>query len=253
VEDKAMITRDELEEYSKMRGIKNIGHAEKDYFQNILLFIVYQKVGRDIIFKGGTALSKCYGMDRFSEDLDFSSENKRDISFIYESLNRFKAEYEKEEKNFERSKSVILRIKGPLYNGNKNSFCKLILDFSFREKNSEKPIIKTIGRFLEEIPQFDVYVMAEKEIFAEKARAIMTRNKARDVYDFWFLVKNNIEFDKDLADKKLKYYNKKFNLKSLLNSIKEKRLIWNSELSGLIQNIPDFKHVFKEIREYIKR
>lgn len=48
-----------------------MGQAEKDYFQEIILFILYREFGRELVFKGGTALTKCYGFDRFSEDLDF--------------------------------------------------------------------------------------------------------------------------------------------------------------------------------------
>ncbi len=246
-----MITKKELENYAFLRGIKNMGFAEKDYFQNILLFIIYQKFGNGVVFKGGTALYKCFGLDRFSEDLDFSSEKEIEVEFIEEGLKRFKVEYEIKEEKSEKSKSIILRIKGPLFNGDRNSFCKLVLDFSFREEILEKPVVKTIGRFLEEIPSFDVSVMNEKEIFAEKVRAILTRNKARDVYDFWFLLKNAPKLDKDLINNKLKYYNKTFNLNGFLRAVKEKEPIWKSELSGLIYSVPDFKEVFKFVKSKI--
>ncbi len=50
-----MIDREELKEYAKRRGL-NLGQAEKDYFQNILLFILYQHYGKSLIFKGGIDL-----------------------------------------------------------------------------------------------------------------------------------------------------------------------------------------------------
>lgn len=62
--------------------------------------------------------------------------------------------------------------------------CKIELDLSFRENVILEPRIETIGRFLKEIPAFDVVVMREEEILAEKVRAIMTRTRARDVYKF---------------------------------------------------------------------
>lgn len=47
-------------------------YVEKDYWMTYALFILFNDpIGKDIIFKGGTSLSKCYQMiDRFSEDID---------------------------------------------------------------------------------------------------------------------------------------------------------------------------------------
>ncbi|MCH9646576.1 MAG: nucleotidyl transferase AbiEii/AbiGii toxin family protein [Proteobacteria bacterium] len=47
-------------------------YVEKDYWVTFTLHsIFHSKLKNSVIFKGGTALSKCYGMiDRFSEDID---------------------------------------------------------------------------------------------------------------------------------------------------------------------------------------
>jgi predicted nucleotidyltransferase component of viral defense system len=47
-------------------------YVEKDYWVTYALFLIFNDaIGEDTIFKGGTALSKCYKMiDRFSEDID---------------------------------------------------------------------------------------------------------------------------------------------------------------------------------------
>lgn len=52
-------------------GIKAI-YVEKDYWVTYALFAIFNnEIGKDTVFKGGTALSKCYNMvDRFSEDID---------------------------------------------------------------------------------------------------------------------------------------------------------------------------------------
>jgi hypothetical protein len=46
--------------------------VEKDYWITFALFTIFNnEVGKDTVFKGGTALSKCYNMiERFSEDID---------------------------------------------------------------------------------------------------------------------------------------------------------------------------------------
>lgn len=241
-----MISKEELKEYAK-RSLLNLGQAEKDYFQNIILFILYQSYGKTIVFKGGTALKKCFGLDRFSEDLDFTCQDKIDIKKLEEGLKRFRIDFEMETDEYENGQKVILRIRGPLYIGIRNSLCRFVIDFSFREKVILKPEIKAIGRFLEEIPVFDVFVMQEKEILAEKIRAVMSRAKARDVYDTWFLIEKGIRFDEDLVKEKMKYYEEEWNPKEFAKKISTKKSTWKTELSPLVNAVPDFSKVKKSI------
>jgi len=47
-------------------------YVEKDYWVTVALFHIFKNdIGKETVFKGGTALSKCFGMiQRFSEDVD---------------------------------------------------------------------------------------------------------------------------------------------------------------------------------------
>jgi predicted nucleotidyltransferase component of viral defense system len=47
-------------------------YVEKDYWVTLALFKIFKnEIGEEIVFKGGTSLSKCYHLiDRFSEDID---------------------------------------------------------------------------------------------------------------------------------------------------------------------------------------
>ena len=47
-------------------------YVEKDYWVTYALYTIFNNdIGKDTVFKGGTALSKCYNMiERFSEDID---------------------------------------------------------------------------------------------------------------------------------------------------------------------------------------
>lgn len=247
-----MITREELEEYAKFRDIKNIGHAEKDYFQNVILFIVSKNYGKNFIFKGGTALQKCFGLDRFSEDLDFTCSEKPESNKLEEDLKRFKLEFEIEKKEYENGVNWTIRIRGPLYTGTKNSACKISLDLSLREKVILSPELKTIGRFLDEIPSFEILVMQEKEILSEKIRTILTRDKARDVYDLGFLFEKKIKFDEKLANEKLKYYNKKWHESSFIKCLNNKKNIWESEMKLLVKKVPNFNEIKKSILKGVK-
>lgn len=49
-----------------------VGVIEKDYFVTLILKELSSKL-KDMVFKGGTSLTKCYQLlDRFSEDIDIS-------------------------------------------------------------------------------------------------------------------------------------------------------------------------------------
>ncbi len=62
---------DMLQLTAEKMGIKAI-YVEKDYWVTYALFTIFNnEIGKDTVFKGGTALSKCYNMiERFSEDID---------------------------------------------------------------------------------------------------------------------------------------------------------------------------------------
>lgn len=52
-------------------GISEI-YIEKDYWIKLVLYTIYSnEIGKEVVFKGGTSLSKCsHLIDRFSEDID---------------------------------------------------------------------------------------------------------------------------------------------------------------------------------------
>jgi predicted nucleotidyltransferase component of viral defense system len=49
-------------------------YIEKDYWLSLVLKAIFSnEIGHQVVFKGGTSLSKCYGIiDRFSEDIDLA-------------------------------------------------------------------------------------------------------------------------------------------------------------------------------------
>lgn len=64
-----------INKISKEKGI-NEAIIEKDYFVSLILKEI-AKENKNIVFKGGTSLSKCFGLiNRFSEDIDISCEYK---------------------------------------------------------------------------------------------------------------------------------------------------------------------------------
>lgn len=242
---------EELKKYAFKRGL-NLGQAEKDYYQNIVLFIIYSNFSKELVFKGGTALSKCYGLNRFSEDLDFSVVNERDfIGYIDSHLDDFEiTHYIREIKAYE-NKKYRIKIEGPLHKNSEKTLCSITIDLSFREKVILEPLIKPIGRHMDIIPLFDVYVMDKKEIFAEKVRAIMMRKSARDLYDIGFLLDGGSDADYKQIDEKLKFAGIEFNKKVFISRCINLKTIWQNELKSLVRNVPEHKEYIKKIKKWL--
>lgn len=56
---------------AQQKGLPEI-YIEKDYWVTLALHTIFNSsIGKETVFKGGTALSKCFGLiERFSEDID---------------------------------------------------------------------------------------------------------------------------------------------------------------------------------------
>ncbi|MFW6111033.1 MAG: nucleotidyl transferase AbiEii/AbiGii toxin family protein [Thermoproteota archaeon] len=63
-----MLTKEQLREYQNKLPLHVI---EQDYLETVVLKILYQRTD-NLVFKGDTCLRKFYGLDRYSQDLDFT-------------------------------------------------------------------------------------------------------------------------------------------------------------------------------------
>jgi len=249
-----VIKREDLLAIAKLKGLPP-KLAELDYLQDIALLNLYREFGNKLVFKGGTCMYKAYQLNRFSEDLDFTARKgfkpKKFFSrlpFYFKLLNM---KSRVRVKHFETAINVYLDVNGPLYDGKKETMGTVILNISLRER-----VLLPIQRFpympaYQEIRSFDLFAMDEREILAEKVRAIYERNKARDVYDLLYLLKwRKISFDAGLAKEKLSCNKLKFGRHSFLAKIDEKKAGWERDLGALVAGgLPSFAKAKKEIRE----
>ena len=67
--------KEELADIASVRGL-SLRNVELDYLLDVCLYTV-SRYRRALVFKGGTALYKFHGLDRFSEDLDFVQGKRR--------------------------------------------------------------------------------------------------------------------------------------------------------------------------------
>ena len=138
-----------------------------------------------------------------------------------------------------------VRFHGPLYNGRLNSANTLKIDFNKRKVYSKRAAV--VSKLFSDVPLFTLSVLSEEEILSEKIRSLINRAQSRDLYDVWVLVQKGILVSKNLLDKKLKEENSK--LSDLrLPSKKE----YETDLSHLVLNLPDYEQVKNEVMRFIK-
>ncbi|MFA5745395.1 MAG: nucleotidyl transferase AbiEii/AbiGii toxin family protein [archaeon] len=247
----------ELKEYNKKLNL-NLGQTETNYIHTAILFAISKLFPEKFIFKGGTCLMLCYNLNRFSEDLDFTIiEPESDLDDCLTKIKLFlqnynvSIDYKIEKKG--KYEDIYVYFYGPLYKDTNNTRCKIALDFSNRKDNLLPGTPLAVNHVYREFPLFYINTLNENEIFAEKVRAIITRNKARDLFDLHFLIKKGIQADFELINKKLEIYGYKFDLNRFIETLNNKKSIWKSELSQLITNVPNFKTVSKEVIEKFKK
>ena len=246
-------------EYVSMLKRLSLMNTEKDYLQDLMLFSIYSHIGRELIFKGGTCLYKIYKLGRFSEDLDFTLNKRIDIKEISKKivsdldLLGIKSKI-KEIKEYKNELNIRFILNGPLYKGNKETQCFIPLNISIKEKVLLEPEDSSVISLYKELPAFKIFTMQEREILAEKARAIFTRKKPRDIYDLWFLlVTKNTLFDVKLINEKLSLYNIKYNVKEFENKMNDMKNLWETDLKYMIiGDLPDFNKVRNEVMLKIK-
>ena len=256
-----MLKKEDLREYtSKLKF--NMAQVERDYLQHLFLSYLYNITDTDFVFKGGTALQKCSDLNRFSEDLDFTFQGDSNIisDVVYEVAQNMTLLYDtqveipKQRIKINNSKQFHLKIKGPLFTEQNINFSltTLRIDVSLRESILSDPLSITIRPIYKTISPFDVFLMSYEEILAEKFRAVISRNKARDVYDLWFLLKKSIKVNMDFIKEKLQTVDLTYSHSLLLEKMNEKRPLWDKELTILMINTPEFELVFEEITSYLK-
>jgi hypothetical protein len=249
-----MLTIRELTGIAERKHL-SLRHAEKDYLLELLLYTI-SDVRRDLVFKGGTALYKFYNLNRFSEDLDFDVVNKRfDVDRLTTQVLRHLELVGMERTLLETSSygketNIRFTVRGPLYDGSKSSMSRVSMNLSRRERPQTMQ-----DRFLTasypDIPSFEVSVLDEREIAAEKVRCILTREKPRDVYDLWFLSRRGIQLSLALIQRKLKIYELRYDQAMFNRKINEKRLMWSRDLRDLvIGTLPSFQAVSADLESW---
>ncbi len=158
--------------------------AEKDYFLALVMQMISGSTLEDVlVFKGGTALYHCYlNQVRFSEDLDFSS-GRKDLSI--DEVRRIFAGFDFLTIKKDRQSEATIKIERLQYTGPLTLPNSLKVEIDVLQNVLLAP--KTMKFNNVWGLDFDVRVMDEREICAEKIRAMSDRARYRDFYDLFLL------------------------------------------------------------------
>ena len=225
----------------------NLIYLEKDYFLTALLYMI--KDVKEIYFKGGTALNKIFlNHTRLSEDLDFScrgniSEIKSQIIMTLNENRNFFTKYE-----FDKKSKLFFRIKA-FYKSNFSENGYIILDVNKKSKLYLKPEKAYVPHFYEKIPKFKVNILNQKEIFAEKVRSLIMRNRPRDYFDVYMILKRGYKIDYNLVEKKLRDAGEIFEVRRIFKNARKIYSFWSSEVNQLTNEPVKYETVIKELQK----
>ncbi len=204
-----------LEKYD-IKSLEDKKNALKEILQEIALLGLFRgNFFSKAALYGGTALRIFYGLDRFSEDLDFSlieADKKFDLynylSFIERELGAYGFEMKVEQKITTNQSDImsafikgntlvnLLKIKPEKNNIlqiNHSEQLKIKLEVDINPPQYGEYEVKYL---LNPIP-FSVKLFSESSLFAGKIHALLCRPwknriKGRDLYDYtWYLAKNS--------------------------------------------------------------
>ena len=239
-----MISKEMLMAVAKKKGLTNKEYIEKDYFQDLFLFHAYKKTNK-LVFKGGTALYKLYGLPRFSEDIDFSSRENTNVSGIVSEITTKIGAKIKNTRETEGVYLAKLAVPGILTKGT-----TIRVDVSKKNMVFGHDVKHYVSPYIDIMP-FSLKVLDLKEILAEKIHAILARDKVRDVYDFFFLLRF-VDVDKKLVEKKLALFDMAPDLEKIKKNISEKESRWVPEMGPFVlEELPPFETVRDFIFEKI--
>ena len=274
----------------------NVSIADEVIKKDLILTLILAELekaelGKELIFKGGTLLSRNYlNYHRFSEDLDFVHKDSSDIRELPRSTRERKIK--KFIDFFTPELKKVTDSLGLEFSTDRSNikFCKILHGrtvYTFKIYYSENKFVKVEINFIEKmnsppekisvgaitdffdsksllfilglnIRNFNVLSYSLKEITLEKYRAILTRNKLkeRDLFDL-FLIKDSLKADINEIVEKIK--NSSLIKRDLTKLIGEKlELLQNGKFFESEEKIEQLavviydKKEFEEFKERIK-
>ena len=207
-----MITQDTIRKLAILNQTTEFPNTVREYFQHFFLSQLYKLEGSEhLLFKGGTALRFIYGSPRFSEDLDFSLFGVRPHNqkkFTEDLFASALAQMEKSGLNVDLGSKLSETSGGYFGEASFQIYdyppANVVINVSGRAKGATDGEISVIANDF--IPTYSLFHLPEKMIVEEKVfGALLKRNKLRDFYDLYFLLRKGLlttEQKKRIMEKK---------------------------------------------------
>lgn len=261
---------------------------ERDYLLSWILagMARVDALSKTLIFKGGTALKKCYfGEYRFSEDLDFTAidptvtDSTIELAMqeacvqamqlldSYAAVDIVCKRYVERNPHPRGQLAFDIRARFPWH---RQLQVNVMVEITIDEKLIRPAVTRDVIHDYGEIFNTQLQVYSLEEIVAEKLRAILqtlqaferrgwVRSRARDYYDLWRI---------------LDVYKEKLNLSDFSSLVREKCIIrevtftdaenffskglleevektWEQWLGALVPSLPSYKQVIGELRNQV--
>ena len=220
-----------------------------------------------MVFKGGTALKRCYFGDyRFSQDLDFTLTGELPIEPILAGLEQVYDEARRasgvhfryaraDRKQHQNSHTLYLAYEGPMP---AVSAKEVKVDITIRERLvcevRERPLLRGYAEYADLPEESAIRVYALDEIAIEKVVALTdrARNEPRDLYDLWYLTSGEHVDLATLAqelDRKLQSRDRTRAGMSDELAKKEARYrkLWSARLGVQMAELPPFDDVYRSV------
>lgn len=227
-----------------------------------------------LVFKGGTALRRCYFSDyRFSEDLDFTllqsltfEELKQELEAVYVEIkhaaninflsSRPDATAHQNSYTFYLAYEGVLPVTTPK---------EIKVDITLKERifyaPKEQAVLKSCPEF-SDLPEGEkILVYSLDEIATEKTVALFdrARTEPRDLYDLWYLTEqsNLVTLIDCIEAINAKLAHRGKNLDEVRGefSKKEARLkkMWETRLSAQMTSLPEFDKIYRAVKRAFRQ
>jgi hypothetical protein len=246
---------------------------ERDYcLAWFLVGLSRSSVREHLVFKGGTALKRCYFSDyRFSEDLDFTLAGDVPLESILSGLEDAYPQVRSasgivfghsrdERRKHQNSHTVYLAYEGPLPSASpKEVKVDITISERFVLPIEERVVLKGYDEYADLPDDSKIRVYALDEIGVEKLVALTdrARNEPRDLYDLWYLT-SRAHVDLGVLireiDGKLDFRGRSRD--TLGNELAKKearyRKLWRPRLGAQMAELPPFDDVFRSVRRSLR-
>jgi len=263
---------------------------ERDYVLSFILagMVETDRLSDHLVFKGGTALKKCYFGDyRFSEDLDFSAlpgsprgvvldgemgkacDRARGFMNEYAPVEIACERYREKQPHPGGQAAYEIRVQLPWH---KKPMVRVLVEITTDETVLKEPINRPILHGYGERVTSRIKTYSLEEIIAEKMRAILqqekrmkakgwSRSRARDYYDLWRILrayKGSLDLKgfKGLLKRKCDVRDVQFRTAGDFFPepvVEEVRVTWDRWLGPLVPKLPPSDTVMTELRPLFER